>query len=165
LRAPTVFNYFEPNYSLPGTISQAGLYSPEFQIATETTIIASSNYLRWAIWDGIYNWETAENLFPAIDWANLPKPDAPANDALAIDRLRLLLTANAMSKDADADHTNDMYSILLDTAAGMRQTNPVIYWPPTDADCNQVSPGCAALRHLKELVWLIAMSPEGAVQK
>ncbi len=165
LRAPTVFNFFEPNYSLPGAISQAGLYSPEFQIATETTVIASSNYLRWAIWDGIYNWETDGSLFPQINWAGLPKPDSPANDAIAVDRLRLLLTANAMSKDADADHSNDMYSTLLDAAAGMRQTSPVIYWPPIDADCNTVTPGCAALQHLKELVWLVALSPEGAIQK
>ncbi|HEX9945755.1 MAG TPA: DUF1800 family protein, partial [Thermoanaerobaculia bacterium] len=31
LRAPTVFNFFEPSYALPGEIAQAGLVSPEFQ--------------------------------------------------------------------------------------------------------------------------------------
>ena len=43
LRAPTVFNFFEPGYALPGEIAQAGLVSPEFQIATETTVVGAAN--------------------------------------------------------------------------------------------------------------------------
>ncbi len=171
LRAPTVFNFFSKDYSLPGAISSAGLYSPEFQIDNETTAISGSNYLRWAIWDGVYNYETDSSLFPAVDWnafiAALPGHTlgTPTADAQVVDRLSLLLTANAMSKDADADHTNDMYTILIDSAAAMRSTNPVVYWPPIDADCNTVTPGCAELEHLKELVWLVITSPEGAVQR
>jgi uncharacterized protein (DUF1800 family) len=46
LDAPTVFNFFEPNYSQPGPIAAAGLVSPEFQITTDTTVVTSINYLR-----------------------------------------------------------------------------------------------------------------------
>ncbi|MDB6148490.1 MAG: hypothetical protein JWO45_2154, partial [Spartobacteria bacterium] len=46
LRSPTVFNFFEPNYSQPGAIAAAGLVSPEFQITTDTTVINSINYMR-----------------------------------------------------------------------------------------------------------------------
>ena len=174
LRSPTVFNFFSKDYSLPGAISNAGLYSPEFQIANETTAISGSNYLRWAIWDGVYNNQTDQSLYPAVDWQGFadsitggggPALGTPAADVAFVNRLSLLLTANAMSKDADADHTNDMYTILIDAAAGMRQTNPTVYWPPIDADCNTVTPGCAEIQHLKELVWLVMTSPEGVVQR
>src|SRR5262249_7641108 len=37
LRAPTVFNFFEPTYVMPGAIAQAGLVSPEFKITNEET--------------------------------------------------------------------------------------------------------------------------------
>ena len=44
-RAPTVFNFFEPDYVLPGALASAGLYAPEFQILTDTTAITIPNYL------------------------------------------------------------------------------------------------------------------------
>ena len=43
LRSPSVFNFFAPHYSLPGEISQRGMTSPEFQITTDTTIVATTN--------------------------------------------------------------------------------------------------------------------------
>ena len=50
LSAPTVFNFFEPDYSLPGELVDAGLYSPEFQIVTELTSVDMANHM----FDGIY---------------------------------------------------------------------------------------------------------------
>jgi uncharacterized protein (DUF1800 family) len=48
-RANSVFNYFQPDYRLPGEITSLNLYSPEFQITTETTITNASNeYTAWA---------------------------------------------------------------------------------------------------------------------
>ena len=64
LRSPTVFNFFGATYSSPGAISQAGLYSPEFQILNETTGIAAPNLLRDVIFWGAYNWVTDSALFP-----------------------------------------------------------------------------------------------------
>jgi uncharacterized protein (DUF1800 family) len=46
LRSPTVFNFFEPNYVLPGPLAAAGLYAPEYQIFTATTAISIPNQLR-----------------------------------------------------------------------------------------------------------------------
>lgn len=43
MRAPSVFNYFEPNFTRPGAIAGAGLYAPEFQILTDTTAITTAN--------------------------------------------------------------------------------------------------------------------------
>ncbi len=51
--SPTVFNFFEPDYESPGAIAAAGLRSPEFEITTETTTIATANYLRNAIYGSV----------------------------------------------------------------------------------------------------------------
>ena len=37
MRSPTVFNFFEPDYSSPGILAQAGLVTPEFQLTTITS--------------------------------------------------------------------------------------------------------------------------------
>jgi len=39
LRAPTVFNWFLPDYVMPGPLGAAGLVAPEFQVATESSVI------------------------------------------------------------------------------------------------------------------------------
>ncbi len=44
-KALTVFNFFEPDYVLPGALATAGLYAPEFQILTDTTAVSIPNYL------------------------------------------------------------------------------------------------------------------------
>jgi len=45
LRAPTVFNWFLPNYAPIGVVSSAGLVAPELQIATENQVIRFYNTL------------------------------------------------------------------------------------------------------------------------
>ncbi|HEX2851974.1 MAG TPA: DUF1800 family protein [Opitutaceae bacterium] len=49
LRAPSVFNFFEPGYVYPGSLAAAGLVAPEFQITNDTTAISVPNFLRGAI--------------------------------------------------------------------------------------------------------------------
>ena len=91
LRAPTVFNFFEPGYALPGEIAQAGLVSPEFQIATETTILGTAN-LHLTILGG------AERNGPLrFDLAPFQPPQAPNDEAL-LDRVDLLLFGGSMSE-------------------------------------------------------------------
>ncbi|HYF33864.1 MAG TPA: DUF1800 family protein, partial [Prosthecobacter sp.] len=43
-RAPSVFNWFLPDHTVPGPLSQAGLFAPELQIATESSEVAKVNY-------------------------------------------------------------------------------------------------------------------------
>jgi uncharacterized protein (DUF1800 family) len=43
--APSVFNFFEPDYSQPGPIAAANLYSPEFQIINENSSMLTANDL------------------------------------------------------------------------------------------------------------------------
>lgn len=44
LRAPTVFNFYEPDYVFLGYTGNAGLYGPEFQITNETSVITTANW-------------------------------------------------------------------------------------------------------------------------
>jgi len=92
LRSPTVFNFFEPNYSQPGQIGAAGLSSPEFQITNETSVIGISDFFHYVVREG-FNWEDGKPL----------TPDYTAVSALAgsptqlIDHLDQVLTAGGMS--------------------------------------------------------------------
>jgi uncharacterized protein (DUF1800 family) len=44
LLAPSVFNYFSPSFRPAGALANAGLYAPEFQITTETSVVGSLNF-------------------------------------------------------------------------------------------------------------------------
>jgi uncharacterized protein (DUF1800 family) len=43
--APSVFNFYEPDYKQPGEVTTAGLFSPEFQIIHEVTAVSAANDL------------------------------------------------------------------------------------------------------------------------
>jgi uncharacterized protein (DUF1800 family) len=90
LRAPTVFNFFEPNYVHPGPLAEAGLFAPELQIATATTAITVPNYLYNLLF-------TAPNgvtldLTPLLALADRPEA--------VLDRLELLLCAGPLPASA-----------------------------------------------------------------
>jgi hypothetical protein len=46
--APTVFNFFTPDYSRPGPMLAAGLATPEFEITNENTVVLLSNQLEFS---------------------------------------------------------------------------------------------------------------------
>jgi uncharacterized protein (DUF1800 family) len=90
LRAPTVFNFFEPDYIHPGEIAQAGLYAPEFQITSETTVIQYLNFQR----DGVYR----NNGYKGELTLDLTYEQSLAADPTAlVDHLNTLLLAGNMS--------------------------------------------------------------------
>ncbi len=49
-RPPSVFNWFLPDYVVPGPMAQAGLFAPELQISTESTEVAKINWLWTYTW-------------------------------------------------------------------------------------------------------------------
>ncbi|MSU48111.1 MAG: DUF1800 family protein [Opitutus sp.] len=46
LRSPTVFNFYHPDYVLPGPVAAAGLVAPEFEITDDNFAISVPNFLR-----------------------------------------------------------------------------------------------------------------------
>jgi uncharacterized protein (DUF1800 family) len=93
LRAQTVFNFFKPDFALPGAIAAAGLVSPEFEIFTDTSSIGNANFMLYMIYNGYeYDGEII-----ALDYSQvLP---LAANTAQLVDYLNLLLMANSMSAE------------------------------------------------------------------
>ena len=56
-RSTTVFNFYYPDYSDPGVVSAARLFSPELQIANENSNV---NYIN-AVYAGVYNTSVSTN--------------------------------------------------------------------------------------------------------
>ncbi len=103
LHSPTVFNFFEPDYVLPGPLAAAGLHAPEYQLFTDTTAITIPNQLRNFINTGA---KPGENVFvlkldPLI--ALVPTPDA------LVDYLNLVFCSGGLSAKSRA--------VVLDTLA------------------------------------------------
>lgn len=94
LRAPTVFNFFEPGYSHPGQIASAGLVSPEFQITNDTSVIGISTFFHYVIRDG-FKWEQTKPLLPNFSAWNAMAGNVPQ----LIDQLDLVLTARGLSSN------------------------------------------------------------------
>lgn len=112
LRSPTVFNFFEPGYALPGEVAQSGLVSPEFQIATETTVVGAGNLLKGLLGAGGPTSQLILNLAP------FQAPQVANDDAL-LDRVNQLLFAGAMS-----DATRGILRGALADPTFPRQANP-----------------------------------------
>jgi uncharacterized protein (DUF1800 family) len=91
LHAPTVFNFFSPDFSEQGAIALAGLKSPEFEITTGTTVISQANLMRSTINSG--NGPTDNRIT-----LNLSAEQTMASDPTQlVDHLNTLLMANGMS--------------------------------------------------------------------
>jgi uncharacterized protein (DUF1800 family) len=91
LRAPSVFNFFEPGYALPGEIAQAGLVSPEFQVVTDTTVVGYGNLLVMLF----ENAGSGRTQPLSLDLTAFQPPQA-RDDAAVLDAVDLLLFAGGM---------------------------------------------------------------------
>ncbi len=91
LRSPSVFNFFRPGYSPPGTqTSEMNLLAPEFQIVNETSVAGYINFMERSIdmrgfWLRDYTASYAGEL------------DVVENSETLLDRLDLLLTAGQLT--------------------------------------------------------------------
>ena len=112
LRAPTVFNFFSPDYSLSGPVAAAGLTSPEFEIFNETSAIGGFNFLRTLLYSGYTN--GGETL--TLDLSQ--QIPLATNPAALVDQLNLLLLANSMSPA--------LRTTLLNTLASPTLADPTL---------------------------------------
>jgi uncharacterized protein (DUF1800 family) len=91
--SPSVFNFYSPDYSPPGPISDAGLVAPEFQITNAVTAVSLPNFMRDCVYQGaIGRW--GKNLI--LDFSQiLPLAGRPED---LVDRLNLLIAGARMSR-------------------------------------------------------------------
>jgi uncharacterized protein (DUF1800 family) len=161
LRAPSVFNWFLPDFNPGGPIAAAGLVAPEMQLTTETTLVEAINYHETISFDA--NGQNVNPLIGATDpdeenvrlvrtslisifdaemAAGKTVPEAVTT---LVDHLDLLLMAgNLKARYADALTPNPR-SIIIDAVSSMSVAN-------TDA-------------RVKEALYLVVSSPEYIHQK
>lgn len=108
--APTVFNWFRPGYSPPGTaIAAAGLAAPEFQITDEPQIISYVNYMQSVISIG------AGEAQP--DYSSLTP--LAANSKSLLDELNLVLAAGQIGAVTLAAMKEALDTIPVGTASAI----------------------------------------------
>lgn len=96
LGAPSVFNFFLPDFQPIGAIAAQGLVAPEFQIHNTKTSVGYINQVNnWAIWDNVL-WTWEEGNPPA--WLVLDELLPLARDPeVLLNRLDLLFTHGQLS--------------------------------------------------------------------
>ena len=114
-RAPSVFNFFRPGYTPPGSsVSAQGMVAPEFQIVNEPSVVAYINYMQTLITSG------AGEARP--DYASLTS--LISDSQALLNELNLILAANQISAGTIATLRTALDSIAVTTTAG--QTNRLI---------------------------------------
>jgi uncharacterized protein (DUF1800 family) len=92
LLAPSVFNFFSPNFRPAGKIAAAGLVAPEFQITTETTVVGGLNFFASLINNAGYGYDESKLT---LNYA--PLRALASNPAALIAELNALFFNYAMS--------------------------------------------------------------------
>lgn len=136
LRAPSVFNFYRPDFQQPGDLSTAQLDSPEFAILTESVIVATTNRLYTNVFS---NHSDASNRGADTVLLQLEPAKAFAADPTAlVGYLDRILMAGQMS-------------------AVMRTSLVNYLIPISDAD--------GGTDRVLEALYLIVSSPEFALQR
>jgi uncharacterized protein (DUF1800 family) len=82
--APSVFNWFLPDYVLPGPIAAAGLVAPEFQVATESNVVNIVNEHYNTLFTTIPPGTTVKPGRSLDDFFNLSQYQTATNGALTV---------------------------------------------------------------------------------
>jgi uncharacterized protein (DUF1800 family) len=136
MRAPTVFNFYPPDYGYPGPLTANGLASPEFQITGEAAVCNVDNFL----WNGVRNANnngTFQDGDLKLDLS--PEQALASNPSALLDRLNRLLMAGQMTQAM-----KDRIVTYLNTIA---------------------LSGGGDLTRARQAVQLVVTSPEFSVQK
>jgi uncharacterized protein (DUF1800 family) len=131
LRAPTVFNFFSPDYVLPGAIAAAGLVAPEFEVTDDTYATLVPNSLRTFIFAS--NVPAANASATQIQQASATlMPDYAYEQSLAgnvpalLDHLSLVLAGGSLSADARTRITAGLAALPANTSTLDRVRSAVL---------------------------------------
>jgi endo-chitodextinase len=139
LLAPSVFNFFSPNYRQPGPLAAANLVAPEFQITTETSMVGQLNFFGNLITSGGYGSGDTRLVMDLV-----PLNTLGADAVALVDRLNLLLMSGTMS--------DEMRNIMINTLSSLSIAK-------TGGGSGTITD------RVKAALMMIALSPEYAIQK
>jgi hypothetical protein len=149
LSAPTVFNFFFPDYKFPGALTTAGLTTPEFQLTSDTTVSWQMNFLEGGVLknanntNGISSFNNDSGAI-AIDLGSWMTPTNTANAGIpgTVDSLNALLCGGQLSASARTQ--------IINYASTLAYTTPT-YTQMRD--------------RVRAVVHLIINSPDFTIQK
>jgi uncharacterized protein (DUF1800 family) len=122
LRAPSVFNFFEPGYVQPGPLAAAGLVAPEFQITDDTTAISVPNLFRTAVFAAATGNNAAKVLVPDYTAELALVNDVPA----LLDRLALVMAHGQLGTATRTRITAALAALSTNTTALERVQTAVL---------------------------------------
>jgi len=134
LNAPTVFNYFFPDYRFQGILASAGLTTPEFQLTSDTSVILQMNFITSSLFNNGSNTNglssfSGGNGSIALDIGSFMTPALTSNEGIprVVDSLNTLLCDGQLSPAAKniivnyvANNTNFPYTTPTPTNTQMR---------------------------------------------
>jgi len=136
LGADSVFNFYQPDYRQPGVVTDAGLYSPEFQILNESTITSTGNSLYTNSLNGFVGMNNAPTNRPLLNLSALT--GLGKNYAGMVDEANRRMLYGSMSATTRA--------ALISMAENLDGSN-------------------TAAQKAASIVYLVALSPEYAIQR
>jgi uncharacterized protein (DUF1800 family) len=119
MRAPTVFNFYRPDYVLPGPLATAGLVAPEFEITDDNFAINVPNGLRNYVSAAIPT--TAGVPSPAAPYVVIPdftfEQTLVASPAALVDHLNLVLASGSLTSATRTRITTALNALPTATSA------------------------------------------------
>ncbi len=131
LRSPTVFNFFSPDYVLPGAVAAAGLVAPEFEITDDTYATLVPNGLRTFIFannvpaanaTATQLQQASATLMPDYAYEQTLLGNVPA----LLDHLSLLLASGNLTADARTRITTGLAALPANTSTLDRVRSAVL---------------------------------------
>ena len=148
LQAPSVFNFFSPDYSTPGPLAAAGMVAPELQITDATSAIGFPNAVAQLLYRPLPTTGPTTGLFGRPITAPTPWPflvmdystltPLVATTPQLLDQMSLLFCANSMSTATRSRITTALQALV---------------------------PGTDDTERVKTALYLTVVSPDAALQK
>ena len=140
LRSPTVFNWFSPGYTPPGTsLAAANLLAPEMQIANVSSVVGYINFMQVSVGADYLN---GPDIFSSYE----TEMSLAATPDKLLDRINLLLMSGQMS--------SNLYSQILSAIGSI---------PIPTSDQNAIN--AALLSRTETAIYLTVASPDFAAQQ
>ena len=140
LHAPSVFNFYHPNFTPAGPLTTANLVGPEFEIANASSLAGFSDFSRWGVIPGFgyYDTDTGHAITPDYTYY-LGLTGSPST---LLDELEIVLCAACLDAGLKSQ---------------IAQAVGKIFWNDNPSGQSQ--------ERLYTALWIIINSPDYSVQK
>jgi hypothetical protein len=126
LRAQTVFNFYHPDYVLPGPLAAAGLVAPEFEITDDNSAIRTANLLNDVAFGGNPQTPAAAPFAITLNLTTEQAFITANNLSGLLDHLNLVLCAGHMPAATKTRIATALTSLATFTGVPLRATSAVI---------------------------------------